>query len=157
MTQRIDYKIIDAVASDSEQIALLEKECFSSPWSVRQIVDEISKENVIFLVAKKENTVLGYISGQMILDEFYISNIAVHSTCRGSHIGSNILSALIDILKRRDCLLATLEVRQSNLSARKLYEKFGFENLGLRKDFYSFPKENACIYTLYFNKEVSSD
>lgn len=157
MMRRIDYVIVTAEKCDSEQIAQIEKECFSSPWSVNQIAEEISKDNVIFLVAKKENTVLGYISGQKIVDEFYISNIAVKESFRNCHIASSVLEALIKVLKETDCIFATLEVRESNLTARKLYEKFGFRNLGVRKDFYSSPKENACIYTLYFNKEVSSD
>ncbi len=94
----------------------------------------------------------GYISGQLILDEFYINNVAVTEKYRNMGIASSLINELIIKLKNTVCALATLEVRESNLNARKLYEKFGFINLGIRKDFYSHPIENACIYTLYFNE-----
>lgn len=153
MKQKIDIVITSAVTSDAGWIAEIEKECFSSPWSENQIREETKKDNVIFIIAKADNVGIGYISGQMILDEFYISNIAVNGNYRNNDIASAILSELINRLKSVNCVFATLEVRESNHVARKLYEKFGFKLLGLRKDFYSFPKENACIYTLYFDKK----
>lgn len=156
MMQKVEFIITQAEISDSEQIADIEKDCFSSPWSLVQVKEEISKENVIFIVAKTDNTVLGYISGQMILDEFYISNIAVKEAYRKNHIGSKLIETIISMLKTKNCVFATLEVRESNLNARKIYEKYGFSCLGIRRDFYSAPKENACIYTLYFNNEVNS-
>ncbi len=154
--QKVDYIVKSAEITDCEQIAQIEKECFSSPWTINQITEEIKKDNVTFLVAKIDSIVAGYISGQLILDEFYISNIAVKDCYRNKHIGSDILEALIDILKTKNCNFATLEVRESNINARKLYEKYGFECLGIRRDFYSLPKENACIYTFYFENEVNS-
>lgn len=152
MKQKINFIIDRACVSDATTVAYIEKECFSSPWSETQIKEEIKKENVIFLVAKTEECILGYVSGQMILDEFYISNIAVTEKYRGCGIASALLEKLIIKIKKQPCVFATLEVRFSNDAARKLYEKFGFINLGTRKDFYSYPKEDACIYTLYFNE-----
>ncbi len=153
MKQKIDYIVTDAIDSDASYIAKLEKECFSAPWSLAQITEEISKNNVIFLVSKTENDFCGYISGQLILDEFYISNVAVFEEFRCQGIASSLITELINRLEKTDCSFATLEVRQSNINARKVYEKFGFMELGIRKDFYTAPKENACIYTLYFNNE----
>ncbi len=153
MKQKIDYKIEYADSSDAYCISLLEKECFSAPWSENQIKDEISKNNVKFLVAKTGDELCGYISGQLILDEFYINNVAVTEKYRNNGIASSLIKMLIDELKQTDCTLATLEVRETNVNARKVYEKFSFINLGIRKDFYSHPRENACIYTLYFNSE----
>ena len=65
-----------------------------------------------------------------------------------------IIEELIKILSEGNCSFATLEVRESNETARRLYEKYGFKLQGIRRDFYSAPRENACIYTLYFNNEV---
>lgn len=138
-----------AESADAEQIAVIEKTCFSQPWSINQIRDEITNEKAIFIVAAADSTICGYISGQLILDEFYISNIAVKSDYRGNGIASAIINFVIDVLKNKDCSLLTLEVRESNSIARKLYENNGFINLGIRKNFYSAPTENACIYTLY--------
>lgn len=154
MMQKADYEISRALPSDSTGIAEIEKECFSAPWSKNQVEDEILRDNVVFLTAKNNGSVIGYISGQMILDEFYISNVAVTEKFRNNHIGSSLIKNLIKILSDNKCSFATLEVRESNLNARKLYEKYGFEYLGIRRDFYSSPRENACIYTLYFNNEV---
>lgn len=150
--QRINYEIIKAVPSDAFAVSLIERECFSAPWSENQIEDEITKSNAVFLVAKTDGFLCGYISGQLILDEFYINNVAVTERFRGMGIASSLIDNLISELKTTDCSLATLEVRESNLNARKVYEKFGFKNLGIRKNFYSHPTENACIYTLYFNE-----
>ena len=152
MKQKIDFTVAPAELSDAYGISLIEKECFSAPWSENQIKDEISKHGVIFLAAKSEEELCGYISGQLIIDEFYINNVAVTEKFRKYGIASALIGILIDDLQKTPCSLATLEVRESNIAARMLYEKFGFKNLGIRKDFYSRPKENACIYTLYFNE-----
>lgn len=152
MKQRINFVIEKAKTDDAPEIARLEKENFSEPWSEEQIYNEIGKSDVIFLSAKNENSVLGYISGQLVLDEFYISNIAVDSGYRNNGIAYLLLTELKIRLQQNNASFMTLEVREGNLPARKLYEKFGFKNLGIRKNFYSFPKENACIYTLYFNE-----
>ncbi len=152
MMQKIDFTLEPATLTDAYDIHLIEKECFSSPWSENQIRDEILKENAIFLTAKNSDNLCGYISGQLILDEFYINNVAVTKRYRNNGIASALINNLINRLQETNCVLATLEVRESNVNARRVYEKFGFLNLGIRKDFYSHPKENACIYTLYFNE-----
>lgn len=152
MKQRINFTVGQATAEDASAIARLEKESFSEPWSEAQILCETENKDAVFLSAKSDGTVLGYISGRLILDEFYISDIAVDSGYRNQGVASALLSELIRILKDKHAYFMTLEVREGNIPARRLYEKFGFRNLGIRKNFYSFPRENACIYTLYFNE-----
>lgn len=154
MMQRIDFVIERADKADAEKIAEIEKACFSQPWSENEITKEIIKDNVIFLCAKSDCRVIGYISGQMILDEFYISNIAVSEEFRNNGIASALIRELISKLQLQNCALVTLEVRSTNNTARGLYEYFGFRDLGIRKDFYSHPREDAHIYTLYFKNEV---
>lgn len=151
MKLKTDYIITTAKTENAFEIAQIEAECFSQPWSQKQIENEISNEKALFLTAVSDDRVFGYVSGQLILDEFYISNIAVSSAYRTLGIGSALIKSLIKRLINTDCSLLTLEVRESNSSARYLYEKLGFQNLGNRKDFYSFPREDACIYTLYLN------
>ncbi len=155
MNQKNDFVISFACVEEANSIASLEKDSFSEPWSYEQICDEIKKNDVVFLTAKKDGAVLGYISGQMILDEFYISNIAVDVNFRKIGIASRLLERLIEIVKSKNAAFITLEVRESNSAARSLYEKFDFINLGVRKNFYSYPRENANIYTLYLNNEVN--
>lgn len=149
MKQKTEFNICTATLNDAHAISEIEKKCFSSPWSENLIAEEILKDNVVFLTAKSQEILCGYVSGQLILDEFYISNIAVTADFRNCGIASSLLDSLIRILKNKNCVMITLEVRQSNAFAIKLYENFGFKNLGIRKNFYSSPTENAYIYTLY--------
>ncbi len=152
MMQRTDIIVNDAVTEDSPLIAELEKKCFSLPWSEAQILNEIQREDALFLKATCNDSFAGYVSGQLIYNEFYISNIAVCEHFRGLGVASGLLNELICRLRKTECVFITLEVRESNIPARRLYEKFDFENLGIRKNFYSRPQENACIYTLFFQK-----
>ncbi len=154
MKLKTDFYVVCAEIDDAAEIAVLENENFSLPWTHEQICDEINKPNSIFLSAKAKDKLVGYVSGQLILDEFYISNIAVSKDFRNLGIAAALMSELINRVKASEAVLITLEVRESNEAAKRLYEKFAFVNLGIRKNFYSYPTENANIYTLYFNEEV---
>lgn len=133
-----------------ENIAELEKLCFYPPWSPAQIDSEINKESAIFLVCICDGEFSGYVSGDDIAGELYIGNIAVKKEYQGKGIGYSLMQEIIKQAKNQNCSLLTLEVRKSNLPARKLYEKCGMELVGERKNFYSHPTEAACIYTIYF-------
>lgn len=134
------------------QIAILEKECFSQPWSESALADELKNENSHFLVAVCDE-VMGYIGVQEICGEAYITNVAVFENCRNLGIGRALLRAACVGAKNRNCEFITLEVRESNLPAIALYESEGFEKAGIRKNFYSSPTENGVIYTKYFVSE----
>lgn len=132
-----------------EQIACLEKECFSEPWSENALAEELENENSHFLVAVSDD-VMGYIGVQEICGEAYITNVAVFDEYRKYGIGRALLRAACDGAKSRNCEFITLEVRESNVPAITLYESEGFEKAGIRKNFYSAPTENGVIYTKYF-------
>lgn len=131
-----------------KDLALLEKQCFSTPWSESALRTELEKENARFFVAITKNEVSGYIGANNVLGEVYVDNIAVFYNYRGFGIGESLLRHLIKVSEEEKCDLVTLEVRVSNTPARKLYEKLGFQNKGVRKNFYDKPKEDAIIYTL---------
>lgn len=127
------------------QIALLEKECFMTPWSEKSIREEIFMENAVFLVAEENDKVLGYGGMHLILGEGYIANIAVFKEHRNKGIGKQITNSLIEL-----CEVSTsLEVRISNEPAIKLYESLGFVSQGIRKGYYEKPREDAIIYTKF--------
>ena len=134
------------------RIAILEKECFSQPWSENALADELKNENSHFLVAVCDE-VMGYIGVQEICGEAYITNVAVFDNCRNLGIGRALLKAACNGAENRNCEFITLEVRESNLPAIALYESEGFEKAGIRKNFYSSPTENGVIYTKYFVSE----
>ena len=118
-----------------KDLALLEKQCFSVPWSENALRAVFEKENARFFVAITKNEVSGYIGANNVLGEVYIDNIAVFYNYRGFGIGESLLRHLIKVAEDEICNLVTLEVRVSNTPARNLYEKLGFQNVGVRKNF----------------------
>ena len=136
------------------EIARLEEECFSSPWSEAALAEELSNPDSHFLVAECDG-IAGYIGVQEICGEAYITNVAVFENHRKKGIGRALIKAAADGAKSRNCEFITLEVRVSNSPAIALYESEGFELLGTRKNFYTSPTEDGAIYTKYFTKEVS--
>ena len=144
-----DVKIVPMNETHLKDLALLEKQCFSVPWSENALRMELTKENSRFFVAIIKNEVLGYIGANNVLGEVYIDNIAVFSNFRGLGVATTLLNHLISVSKEENCDLVTLEVRESNTIARKLYEKLGFKNVGVRKNFYDQPKEDGIIYTKF--------
>ena len=136
------------------QVAEIEKQCFSLPWSEEAFCGEIDNPLATYIVAVEDKTVLGFAGVHIIAGEGYITNIAVRESARRCDIGKMMLEKLIDICREK-CTFITLEVRKSNIPAISLYEKLGFENLGIRKNFYEKPIEDAVIMTLTF--EVDSN
>lgn len=142
-------KVSPAKENELESIAALEKECFSEPWSLNLIKDSFNLDTVFF-VCKQFDTVIGYGGINVVLDEGYITNIAVGKEHRRKGVGTAIINALIKFGEEKGLSFITLEVRESNLSARNLYNKFSFTQVGVRKGFYSNPKEDAILLTRKF-------
>ncbi|MBO5200447.1 MAG: ribosomal protein S18-alanine N-acetyltransferase [Clostridia bacterium] len=139
--------IRDFSPADAEAVALLEAECFSSPWSEQAILDSYS-EGVLFILAEEEGRVIGYAGLQTVLDEGYITNIAVSRDFRGRGIGSSLVEQLKEKARQKGLAFISLEVRHSNAAAVALYEKQGFKTVGKRKNFYTAPLEDALIMTI---------
>ncbi len=137
--------------TDIPEIAKLETECFSIPWSEKDIKDSLGS-TCEFLAAEENGTILGY-CGIQISDGGYITNVAVKQNERRRGIGRLLMQGAIKLTKEKGLPFLTLEVRISNTPAIALYEALGFMNLGKRPNFYSNPREDAYIYTLYFKKD----
>jgi ribosomal-protein-alanine N-acetyltransferase len=138
--------------SDINDIAELEKECFSEPWSANSLRDELTNETARFYVLRDGENLLGYIGSNNICNEVYITNVAVNGKYRGKGYGKILVNHLIKQCEAERTFFITLEVRKSNENAIKLYEKCGFKFIGERKNFYSKPTENALIYTYYLEE-----
>lgn len=147
----MEYVIVPMDRSHLSQIAALEKECFSQPWSEAALEEELYNPQASFIVAEDgEGGVLGYAGLQVILDEGYIANIAVEPPARRH----GVASALLDVFCRfgqANLAFLTLEVRASNQAAIALYEKYGFREAGRRKNYYTAPKEDGIIMTREFD------
>ena len=128
------------------QVAELEKICFGTEaWSERSVASELTNSLSLWLVAEEEGNVWGYVGSQTVMDETDMMNIAVHPEHRKQGIAAALVNNLVDALKTRGSHSLMLEVRASNDPARKLYDKLGFQQVGLRKNYYRNPKEDACI------------
>ncbi len=158
------FKAIDALVNDgffeetqvlmaTEQhikaIAELEKECFSLPWSEKTLTEAMGN-NTVFFVAQRGKKTIGYVGISRVLDEGYITNVAVSKNYRKKGVGTALLNRVFGLAKDENLSFISLEVRLSNQNALSLYEKFGFKEEGKRKNFYDNPKEDALILTKRF-------
>lgn len=137
-----------------DDIFELEKQCFSRPWTKDQLEKQLDKERHCFICAEDEdgNTV-GYIGLMHVLDEGYISNVAVDSRYRRLGIAGKLIEKLIEEAENIKLSFVTLEVRMSNTPAISLYEKHGFKKVGTRRKFYSHPVEDAVLMTRFLSEE----
>lgn len=131
-------------------LAEIEKACFHAPWSADMLSEELGKG--IFLVAEQDGAVAGYVGCQTVLDEGYITNVAVSPDCRRQGIGRALIAELTERAKRAGLAFVTLEVRASNAPAITLYEGAGFRRVGVRKNFYTAPAEDAVLMTLFLKE-----
>ena len=127
------------------QVAQLEKLCFSAPWSENSISSELTNPLSCWLVALDGDRVAGYVGSQTVLDESDMMNIAVDPQYRRQGIAQALVEELVKCLARKGSRCLTLEVRASNAGAIALYEKLGFVQVGLRKNYYRNPREDAMI------------
>ncbi len=142
-----DVVIVEMQKRHIEHLAKIEKECFSTPWSEKSLSEELENHVAHFFVAEKNGLVCGYIGMHVILDEAYISNIAVRAQFRGINIGTTLLKHVISFSKNNYLSFISLEVRKSNSKAIKFYKLNGFRAVGTRHNFYNSPQEDAIIMT----------
>ena len=138
-------EIVEMSASHVPQVAELEKMCFHDPWSEASIASELRNPLACWLVAVEGGAVVGYVGSQTVIDTTDMMNIAVHPDFRRRGIAQMLVEQLVAKLKARQSLRLMLEVRSSNMGAQALYEKMGFTQVGLRKNYYRNPKEDALI------------
>lgn len=127
---------------DIPEVAAIEKECFSQPWSEQGFLDCL--KDAVFFVAE-ETSIVGYIGMYVMKPEGEITNVAVTGRCRKEGKGKALLQAMQNWAKDNGIDRIVLEVRSGNKNAIRLYESHGFQKLGVRKDFYQFPREDADI------------
>lgn len=131
-------------------LAEIEKACFHAPWSESMLREELGKG--IFLVAERDGQAVGYVGCQTVLDEGYITNVAVSPDARRQGIARALIAKLTDEARAAGLAFVTLEVRASNAPAIALYEGAGFGRVGVRKNFYTVPTEDAVLMTLFLKE-----
>jgi ribosomal-protein-alanine N-acetyltransferase len=145
------FDLREAARADAEDMAEIEKLCFSSPWSLEAILYELDgNESARYIVCAEGRRVVAYAGLRIALNEGHITNLAVHPDFRGRGVGGAVLNALIERTKRSDELTDfTLEVRASNAVAARLYASAGFRAEGRRRSYYTEPWEDAIIMWLH--------
>ncbi len=158
--QKMHVRIVPMNGDHLDEVAELERICFSTPWSRNMLAEELDNLLSAFLVALDDtDRVVGYAGLQVVLDEGYITNVAVLPECRRQGVASQLLEVFLNFAEGNHLAFLTLEVRASNYDAIALYGSRGFRSVGRRKNYYEHPKEDALIMTKEFTygTETSDD
>ena len=140
-----NFEISRMTAADVAEVAALEAVCFSDSWSEASVASELDNPLSLWLVARDAAGLLGYIGSQSVPDEADMMNLAVRPDARRQGVAQALLRALEAALRENGIRSLTLEVRAGNAPAIWLYTQAGFRQVGLRKNYYFHPKEDALI------------
>lgn len=135
---------------DAKDAAEIEKKYFSIPWSKASFEDAVKRPENIYYVAEVDGKIAGYVGAWGVFGETEITNVCVDEQYRRQGIAGKLLDALVEDARQKGVDIFFLEVRNSNISAISLYESKGFKNIGVRKNFYEHPKEDAIVMSLTF-------
>ncbi|MBN2539283.1 MAG: ribosomal protein S18-alanine N-acetyltransferase [Deltaproteobacteria bacterium] len=141
----VNIETRDMIAEDLDDVLLIERTSFSTPWSQGMFLEEMQHPFCHDLTATVNGHIVGYISFAVVSDEVHLRNIAVHEDWKRHGVASKLISRMIAISSCKDAIYGTLEVRKSNEAALALYKRFGFVVEGIRPSYYSETGEDALI------------
>lgn len=137
---------------DLDQVMEIENENFTVPWTAEGFFTYLLRMDALFLVAEEKEKILGYCGVIMAADEGDITNVSVKKEQQGRGIGKELVTELIRRTKEQGVTALFLEVRESNQAALGLYEKMGFERMGIRKGYYTDPTEDAITMSRKYSR-----
>lgn len=137
----------DMQTGDLEQVMPIEEANFSVPWTKSDFTTYLNRDDGLFLVAEAEGRILGYCGVILVPPEGDITDVSVSLEARGRGVGRLLLEELVKRTEEKGVHTLFLEVRKSNEAAIRLYSKQGFSEVGLRKNYYEAPVEDALIMT----------
>lgn len=137
----------EMLVEDLDQVVDIEQNLFSVPWTKEGFLTYLMKKDTMFFVVEEKERILGYCSMMTVLDEGDILNVAVRSDRQKEGIGLFLVDSMLRMAEMQGIRLVHLEVRQGNGTARRLYQRLGFKEDGLRRDYYENPVENAVLMT----------
>lgn len=133
---------------DLPEVQIIERESFTTPWPPQAYRQELENNRLAqYIVARCGGAIVGFAGIWLLVDEAHVTTFATRRSWRRLGIGDRLLLALLDLARTRGAHEATLEVRPSNVPARRLYEKYGFKVVGVRPRYYSDDNEDALIMT----------
>lgn len=158
MTQKSEpWEILPLAPAHISQIAAIEQACFTDPWSLETLTEELTAPLARYFVCQGETgTVLGYIGTRMVYDVCEITNVAVIPARRRQGLAGAMYRALEAECRRRGITLVNLEVRETNLTAQAFYRAYGFVPVGKRRNYYESPREDAILMSRLLEKEETS-
>ena len=135
-----------------DSLVELEKICFSQPWSYKSLEEELTNDTAYFYVAMIGDEVVGYIGLYIVCESCFVTNVAVFPQYRNQGIATALIRRAFLTATAHGTDFISLEVRKSNTAAISLYKSLHFEEMGLRKNYYRNPPEDALIMTRLFEK-----
>ncbi|ALC92994.1 alanine acetyltransferase [Bacillus sp. FJAT-18017] len=131
---------------DLDRIMIIEKESFTLPWSREAFYNELHhNQYAVYIILEEKGEPIGYCGVWIVVDEAHITNIAILPQYRGRRLGEVLLRKVMETSKQMGATSMTLEVRVSNLPARNLYRKLGFQDGGIRKNYYTDNGEDGIV------------
>lgn len=151
----MNISVVSAREEHIPEIGRLEEVCFSAPWTRAMLARQLADGSHVLLCALAGELVTGYAGFSYVLDEGYIGNVAVDPDWRGRGIGAALVETMLARARALDLAFLALEVREGNAVARTLYAHRGFEIVGMRKNYYEKPVENAILMTAFLKQRVT--
>jgi ribosomal-protein-alanine N-acetyltransferase len=141
-----------ASAEDLGALLDLENQSYTHPWTLRHFRGALQADGALCLVLRRpfdptqaERGIVGYAMSQIVIDELHLHNLVVRPRARARGLGRRLLGILVGLAAGRGARVALLEVRQGNWAALQLYRSSGFEAVGVRRDYYERPREDAVL------------
>ena len=137
--------------ADLDPVMAIEKDCFSAPWPRESFTQDLTEnKTTLALCAKSGTRLVGYLMGWRLQPEFHLGNLAVHRDYRRHGIATLLLGSVLDTLAVDGCAMASLEVRETNDAARRLYTNLGFIPVAIWPKYYADSGEDAQVMVKYF-------
>src|SRR5579875_1309818 len=131
---------------DIDQVLEVEHASFTLPWSREAFYNELHNNKfAVYIVLEHEERIIGYCGVWIVVDEAHVTNVAILPAYRGRKLGEAMMRKLMSVSREMGAKRMTLEVRVSNHIAQSLYRKMGFQNGGIRKNYYSDNLEDALV------------
>lgn len=143
----MEIEILKMTLFDLDEITPILSTEFDDFWNINTLKGELKNQNSTYFIAKNQNEIIGFGGIWRSIDDVHITDIVIKKTFRGNGIGSLLLEKLIKTSKSEKFKSITLEVNNKNTIAQKLYLKYNFKEVGIRKNYYN-GTEDAIIMTL---------
>lgn len=137
----------EMLVEDLDEVMGIENDLFAAPWTKEGYFTFLTRDDSMFLVVEEKGHILGYCGLLMVLDEGDVTNVAVRRDRQREGIGHFLMDGLVRLAAERGITTIHLEVRESNGTARRLYERMGFVQDGIRRHYYTDPVEDAVLMT----------